>query len=531
MSLRGGFRRGLTSKEITGPSRRRPPSRRRLFFDRLEEYTAPNMLVPGSLAIGIEAAAAATTSGAITAAVVDPTGDRVHNAAGAMRRAPRDEPFAPLGLGTRGKGHPSAMRHAREHSGSIHGPRTHGSSTGLDASGSKVGAHDESPRLKGKAPHAPSSGSNPVASRGPQSPAPPVAGTSASVAPSAGMPPSTQFAGAIGYLPSSPVIASAGAGLPPVASGSSGGGPAGSSGVSPATTPPTASPAPPIAGQGSPASGSTTIGADGSGLPPTGGGGVTSLCMGCSGGGAGLLNIAQDSVAPDIASGAVTSMSYTQVGNNANPFKYSAVALQITLGDGSTYPINDPSSGGTSTTSLKVSLDNTGHYSQFMAGDGLSVTGSTTFDGTTFDGTLVTAQVQVFSFSKPQPADTEFAVQLIVTGGLLAQQPVGQLQVGGELSLLIHQPGLKIGTFPQSFSTTSPAPSDLDNVPFGDEPLPPPDMRKPTVIILPPVRPKQNGIDIANRGSNVPYPLVDTFGSPDDTAPAWRSITVPIRTR
>ena len=141
MSLRRGFRRGLTSKEIAGPSRRRPPSRRlRLFFDRLEEYTAPNMLVPGSLALGIEATAAARASGAITAAIADSTGDRGHNAAGAMRPAPFHEPFASMGLGTRGKVHPSGMRHAREDSGAIHGPRTHSSSTRLGASRSKVGA-------------------------------------------------------------------------------------------------------------------------------------------------------------------------------------------------------------------------------------------------------------------------------------------------------------------------------------------------------------------------------------------------------
>src|SRR5262249_16453760 len=131
---------------------------------------------------------------------------------------------------------------------------------------------------------------------------------------------------------------------------------------------------------------------------------------------------------------------------------YSAVPLELTLGDGSTYRINDPSSGGTATTSMNVFLDNTGHYSQVMAGDGLSVTGSGTIDGNTFDRTLVPAQVQAFTLPAPQVADAEFAVQLTVAGGLLAQQPAGQLQVGGDVTLLMPHPGLTISSFPQTFS-------------------------------------------------------------------------------
>ncbi len=154
-----------------------------------------------------------------------------------------------------------------------------------------------------------------------------------------------------------------------------------------------------------------------------------------------LLGIAQDAVAPDITSGAVTSVSHTQIGNNANPFHYSADAIEITLGDGSRFPINNPSSGGTATTSLNVFLDNNGNFAEYMPGDALSINGAVNINGTMFDGTLVTARVCGFGFSS-NPADTEMAAQMVVTGGLLAAQPAGQFQVGDDLIALIHQPDL-----------------------------------------------------------------------------------------
>ncbi len=533
MSLRRVFQRGPSSKSIKRSSRRRSTSTRlRLVVDRLEEYTAPNMLVPGSLAIGIGLAAAATT--AVASAVADPAGDRGPNDTGAMHPAPVRGPFAATGLEIRGKGHHAATSGTRPATGAVHGTRTADSSHPKDASLPKAGAPDEPLRFKMKAPLNPNTGSAPVASRGSQSHVSvttPSSPGSRAVAPSGGgTNPAAMFAGAVGYLPSSPIVASAGMGLPPTTSRNGGAGATGTAGVSLAGTgSPTASPSPTAALPAPQANGFTAMGPDGIGLlptdgrsaPPVGGGGVGALCSGCSGGG--LLNIAQDSVGPDIASGARTSMSYTQIGNNANPLKYIAVPLQITLGNGFTSQINNPSSGGPATTSLNVSLNNTGNYSQFMAGDGLSVTGSTAIDGSTFDGTLVTAQVQAFSFSKPTVADTEFAVQLIVTGGLLAQQPTGQLQVGGELSLLIHQPGLTVGTFPQTFSYDSyTGSSDLEDLAAQIDPPPPPQPQPnnplPVVIIVePPVDPPQNGIAISDGGSNVPYPTVDTYGSPDAT--------------
>ena len=141
MSLRRVFQRGLSSKSILRSSRRRSTSTRlRLFVDRLEEYTAPNMLVPGSLAIGIGVAAAATT-GAIASAIADPAGDRGHDGAGAMRsgstsmvrsrpRIPRCEArvITPPTSGT------------RPATGAVHGTRTAHSSHPKDAFRPKAGA-------------------------------------------------------------------------------------------------------------------------------------------------------------------------------------------------------------------------------------------------------------------------------------------------------------------------------------------------------------------------------------------------------
>jgi hypothetical protein len=168
-----------------------------------------------------------------------------------------------------------------------------------------------------------------------------------------------------------------------------------------------------------------------------------------------LLGLAPQGVAPDIASDVRTNLSYTQVGNNANPFHYDATPLEMTLGDGSMFAISNPSSGGAAKTNLDLFLDNSGKFTGAVPGDVLTVTGKVTINSNTFDGTLVTAAVRGFGFSNPTKADTEFEVRLVITGGLMTQQPVGQYRVGTELGLLIHQPGLTITSFPQTFSVSA----------------------------------------------------------------------------
>jgi YD repeat-containing protein len=219
-----------------------------------------------------------------------------------------------------------------------------------------------------------------------------------------------------------------------------------------------------------------------------------------------LLGLAQQTVAPDITSGVLTHLSYTQVGNNANLFHYDAVALALTLGDGSRANITKPTTGNAAVT-LNMSLDNSGVFSSGVPTGTLTVTGKVTANAQTFNGTLVTAQVRGFGFSNPTKADTEFEVRLVVTGGLLAQQPTGLLQVGGEMGLLIHQPGLTITTFPQSFSSTSTTGAS--------------DLKKTRTaftngqIQQPPVVPGQGGINTINPSCGCGLP--DVEGNPTDS--------------
>jgi RHS repeat-associated protein len=163
------------------------------------------------------------------------------------------------------------------------------------------------------------------------------------------------------------------------------------------------------------------------------------------------MGLAQASLPPDITSGGLTHLSYTQVGNNANPFHYDAIPLALTLGDGRLFTLANPT-GGTRSTRLDVNLDNTGSFAG--GSSSFSVTGKTAIDGTPFDGTLLTAEVRGFG-SQVDPTDSEFEVRLVVTGGRLADPLNGRLKRGGEVALLLHQPGLPINSFPQTFAVTT----------------------------------------------------------------------------
>lgn len=171
----------------------------------------------------------------------------------------------------------------------------------------------------------------------------------------------------------------------------------------------------------------------------------------------GLLGLAQASLPPDIASGALTHLSYTELGNNANPFHYDAIPLALTLPNGQRVSVANPT-GGTRQTTLDLTLDNTGA----LAGSGsFSVTGKVTVNGTTFDGILLSGTVTAFG-AQANPIDSEFEVRLLVTGGLLTDPTTGYYQVDNSLALLIHQPGLPISTFPMSFNYTGfPGTSDI----------------------------------------------------------------------
>src|SRR5262245_18963516 len=85
-----------------------------------------------------------------------------------------------------------------------------------------------------------------------------------------------------------------------------------------------------------------------------------------------LLGLAQECFKPDIASGAVTNLSYTQVGNNANPVHYDAVPLSLALGNGATgtslFSIANPTAG-TRQTRLDMRLTNAGQFAAGVAGD------------------------------------------------------------------------------------------------------------------------------------------------------------------
>jgi YD repeat-containing protein len=181
-----------------------------------------------------------------------------------------------------------------------------------------------------------------------------------------------------------------------------------------------------------------------------------------------LLNLAPEAMPPDIASGARTHLSYTQLGNNANPFHYDAIPLSLTLANGMRFNIANPSGGGMRSTRFDVTLNNSGTVATGVPpGPDFRVTGKV-LGG---DGTLLTAQVantqpQNFGFSDTiSIADAEFDVRLTITGGQLTGAS-GPYKVGDDLALLIHQSGLTITKFPATFSYSGSAgSSDTEHIP------------------------------------------------------------------
>ncbi|MFI5458895.1 MAG: RHS repeat-associated core domain-containing protein [Isosphaerales bacterium] len=168
-----------------------------------------------------------------------------------------------------------------------------------------------------------------------------------------------------------------------------------------------------------------------------------------------LLGLSQLATNPDIASGSRTSISYTQVGNNDNPFQYSAIPLSLKMPNGSMDTISNQANKVAAKTTLNIDLDNYGYLVSGASGSNFAINGHVVVNGTIYDGSLLTAQAQEFGFANTfTKADAEFDVRLVITGGMLTQAG-GPFIVGDELGLLIHQPGLTISTFPTSFSISN----------------------------------------------------------------------------
>ncbi len=135
--------------------------------------------------------------------------------------------------------------------------------------------------------------------------------------------------------------------------------------------------------------------------------------------------------------------------------------------DGSVDTITNQTNKTAAKTTLSLDLDNFGDFVSGGTSPDFSINGHVVIGGTTYDGTLLQAQAQEFGYSNTiTTADAEFDVRLTITGGLLTQSG-GPYHVGDSLAAVIHQPGLTIGSFPQSFSVSNslPAVSDTAHLP------------------------------------------------------------------
>ena len=112
-----------------------------------------------------------------------------------------------------------------------------------------------------------------------------------------------------------------------------------------------------------------------------------------------LLGLSQLAQKPDIASGSRTTMSYTQVGNNDNPFVYSATPLSLKLPNGTADTITNQANKTAAKTTLTLYLDNYGDFVSAGTSPDFSINGHVVVAGTTYDGTLLQAQAQEFGYS------------------------------------------------------------------------------------------------------------------------------------
>src|SRR5262249_40124269 len=128
-----------------------------------------------------------------------------------------------------------------------------------------------------------------------------------------------------------------------------------------------------------------------------------------------LLGLAPQAAKPDIASGVRTNLSYTQVGNHANPFHYDAIPVTLTLPGGTTARITNPANGTAAKTVLNLALDNAGGFAAGVSGPDLAINGKVALGGTVYNGALLTAEAQNFGFSDTiTRASAEFEVRLII---------------------------------------------------------------------------------------------------------------------
>ena len=129
-----------------------------------------------------------------------------------------------------------------------------------------------------------------------------------------------------------------------------------------------------------------------------------------------------------------TSISYTQVGNNDNPFQYSAIPLSLKMPDGSVDAITNQKNKTAAKTTLNIDLDNYGYFVSAGTSPDFSINGHVVVGANTYDGSLLTAQAQEFGFGDTiTKADAEFDVRLTITGGLLTQSG-GPFNVGDSLA-------------------------------------------------------------------------------------------------
>jgi RHS repeat-associated protein len=164
-----------------------------------------------------------------------------------------------------------------------------------------------------------------------------------------------------------------------------------------------------------------------------------------------LLGLAQEGTNPDVAS-LSTELSFTPTGPGTNRFHYGGIPEVLALPDGS-YGLVAPASGGPDSTTLDAMLDDGGNLVPDGPGaNAFRIDGQVTAGGHTYDGTLLTARATAIGFADTITPDSgEFDVRMTILGGALTVAG-GPYAVGGTLGFLIHQPGLKITTFPAPFS-------------------------------------------------------------------------------
>jgi subtilisin-like proprotein convertase family protein len=174
-----------------------------------------------------------------------------------------------------------------------------------------------------------------------------------------------------------------------------------------------------------------------------------------------LTGVAEWAHDPVITSGLMNSISVTPL-DEFFAFQYESVPLSFTAANGALAAITGtPGQNGRQTT-LNVLLNADGTFAGGVDGPDLVVTGRTTVAGQQLGNgqPLLEAEVLDFGFDVGQsPGNVTFDLRLMITGGALmnsgspSQSTLFQNQ--GSLAMVIHQPELKISSFPSSVEFAS----------------------------------------------------------------------------